>query len=69
MQNSEQYRIKTTSRDKFAVVGINKRLVCKKYSKLDIHVVRMEDKATLCKAITEKNDCDLVDSKLVQVPE
>ena len=45
MQYSGQHAINTEASGKFAVADINKRLVCKSYTDLDI--VKIEEQATL----------------------
>ena len=56
MQDSVQYFINTEASDKFAVAGINKRLVCKCFTASNI--VKMEEQATLGEKFGE-NDFDL----------
>ena len=51
IRDSGQYSSNTIASSKFAVVGINKSLVCKGYSDLDI--VKLEQHETFCGKICE----------------
>ena len=51
MQDSWQHCISTKESSKFAVAGINKRLVCKSYT--DSNIVKTEEQLTLSENFSE----------------